>query len=158
MLAIQPTNIFRRILLENLLRGNAFASGGPHISNIKILSTVIVIIEPANTHSRADVLNSRLWGDISKSPIPIITVKILPSEIIHHIEIRPPVPVVIAPPTAETVARIVLVEARSGGHVAESSVTMVTHHEVGWSIFRVVIRNGILVLVGSLVIRVEAKI
>src|SRR5260370_1096507 len=77
MLAIEGPNFFRRISLENLLRGNALAGRGPHVSDVKILSAVVVIIEPANAHPRANILDSRLRGKILKRPTAFVTFKLL---------------------------------------------------------------------------------
>src|ERR1700739_1011027 len=158
MFAVKRSNFLGRVLLEDVLRGNTFASSGPHISHVKILGTVIVVIEPGNPHSGADVLNSRLRSNIRESPVAVISVEILAAEIVRDIKIGPAVAVVITPSAAKTVTRVVLVEARFRSHVAESTVSVIPHHEIGRAILRIVIGNRILVLICSLVINVEAKI
>src|SRR5712671_3321819 len=158
MFAIEGTNFFRRILFEHLLRGNALAGGGPHVSNVKILKAVIVVIEPGNAHPRANVLNSCPRSNIGEGAIAVVAVEIFATEIVHHVQVGPTVAVVVAPPAAETVAGIVLAEIGFGCNVAKGSIAIVSHHEIGRTIFGVVIRNGILVLVGPLVIDVQTKI
>src|ERR1700722_4237204 len=158
MFAVKRSNFLGRILPEYVLRGNAFASSGPHVSHVKILGTVIVIIEPGNSHTGADVFNSCLRSNISESPIAVISVEILAAEIVRDIEVGPAVAVVITPSTAKTVTRVVLVEARFRSHIAERAVSVIPHHEIGRAVLGVVIGNRILVLIRSLVIDVKAKI
>ena len=88
----------------------------------------------------------------------MIVIKILPTEIVHHIKIGPAIAIVIIPRAAKTIARVVFVETGFLCDVAESSVAVVTHHEIRWTIFGGVVRNRIFVLIGALVIGVEAKI
>src|SRR5208282_1324019 len=140
------------------LRRDAHASGGPHIGDIEILGAVVVVIEPADAHASADVFNSSLRSDIGKGPIAVVAIQILPAKVVHHVEVGPAVAVVIAPSATKTVARVVPIKARLRGDVAETSVPVVAHHEVGWAVLRVVIRRGILVLVCALIINVEAKV
>src|SRR5580700_5455423 len=164
MFLIEGSNFFRRIFLENFLRGDALAGGCPHIGDIEIIVTgavigaAAVVVEPADTHARADIFDSCLRGNISKGSVPVVAVKIFSAEIIYHVEVGPTVAVVVAPSAAETVARVVPVQARLGGDVAEGSVALVAHHEVGRAVLGIVIGNGIFVLIGSLVIDIEAKI
>ena len=97
-------------------------------------------------------------SNVSEGSVAVVAVEILAAEVVHYVEIRPAVAVVVAPPAAETVARVVLVQARFRGYVAEGSITLVPHHEVGRAIFGIVIGKRIFVLVCSLVIGVETKI
>src|ERR1700722_16509049 len=157
MFAVKRSNFLGRILPEYVLRGNAFASSGPHVSHVKILGTVIVIIEPGNSHTGADVFNSCLRSNISESPIAVISVEILAAEIVRDIEVGPAVAVVITPSTAKTVTRVVLVEARFRSHIAERAVSVIPHHEIGRGVLGV-IGNRILVFIRFLVIDVKAKI
>ena len=99
-----------------------------------------------------------MGSNISKGSVAVVPVEVLPAEIIHDIKVGPSVLVVIAPRAAETVARVVLIEARFRGNVPECSVAVVLHHEVGRTVLGIMIRNGIFVLIGALVIDVETKI
>src|SRR5207249_2591233 len=83
---------------------------------------------------------------------------VLAAEIIYHIKVGPSVLVVIAPSTAETVSHIVSIQSRLCSNVAESPIPVVAHHEIGRTVFGVIIRRGILILVSALVIKIEAKI
>ena len=85
MLAIKRSHFLRRILLEDFLRRDSRARSSPHIGHIQILGAIVVVIQPADTHARADIFHSRLRRDICKCPIAIVTVKILAAEIIHHV-------------------------------------------------------------------------
>src|SRR6267143_73764 len=158
MFAIQRSHFFRRILLEDFLRRDTLPGRGPHVSDVKILMAVIVIIEPADTHPRTHIFNSGFRSDIGESSVAVVAVEVLPSEVVHDIKIGPSVPVVIAPPAAKTVARVVLVKARLRGNVAEGSVPIVAHHEVRRTVLRVMVRRGVFVLVRALVIEVEAEV
>ena len=97
-------------------------------------------------------------GNIRKRSVAIVAIKILASEIIHHVEVRPAVAVVIIPAAAETVARVVLVEPRFSGDVSECSIALVAHHEIRGTVFCVVIGQRIFVLVCALIVAVEAEI
>ena len=123
MFAIQLSHFFWRALAESILHRHSHARRRPHISNVKILGSIVVVIEPADTHAGADVFNLRLRSNVGKSSIAIVAIKILAAEVVHHVEIRPAVIVVIAPSAAKTVARVVAVEARLmkfGGPFSES--------------------------------------
>src|SRR5881628_841722 len=123
-----------------------------------MLSVIVVVIAPADTHARADIFHSGLLSNISKRSVSIVPIEIIAAKVVHYVEVRPAVAVVIIPSAAEAVARVVLVQARLGGHIPESSVAIVTHQEVGRSVLRVVVRRRIFVLIRTLVIKVETEI
>src|SRR5579862_7037943 len=136
MLAIQRPHFFGRVLLENILRRDAYPRSRPHIRDIKILSSIVIVVEPADAHTCADVFDSSLRCDIGKSSVAIVAIKILPPEIVYHVKIGPSIAVVITPSTAETVTGVIPVEPRFRRHVAEGSVPVVAHHKVGRPILR----------------------
>src|ERR1700737_1644324 len=108
MFAIQRSYLLTRILLEDFLRRDTLPGRGPHVSDVKILDSVIVIIEPADSHARAHILNPGLRSDVGKSSVAVV----------------------VAPPAAKTVAGVVFVEARLRRDIAEGPVPIVAHHEV----------------------------
>src|SRR5207302_6038467 len=65
---VERPHFLRCVFLEHFLRRNALTSSSPHVSDIEVLGTVIVVIEPANAHARANVLHSCLGSNIGKSP------------------------------------------------------------------------------------------
>ena len=158
VLATQGAHFFRRILLENVLRRDAQSRSRPHVSDVKIVGSIIVIIEPANAHACADIFNSRLRRDIRERSVSIVAVKILSAEVVHHVEIGPAIAVVITPATAKAVASIVSIKATLRRNIPEGSIPIVAHHEIGRPVFRVIIRKGILILIGALIIDIEAEI
>src|SRR4029077_12135876 len=83
--AIECAHWFRRIFLETFLARDAFARGGPHVGDVKIFEAVTVIVEPADAHPCADVLDSRLPGNISKRSVAVVAVEILPAKVVDDI-------------------------------------------------------------------------
>ena len=158
MFAIQCSYLFRRILLEEFLRRDTLSGRGPHVSDVKILDSVIVIIAPADSHARAHILNAGLRSDVGKSSVVVVAVEVLPPEVVHDIKIGPAVAVVVVPTTAKTVTSIVLVKACLRGDIAEGPVPIVAHHEVGRTVLSIIVRGGVFVLVRALVIEVEAEV
>ena len=108
MLVVKRANIGLRISLKDILLRNAFAGCGPHIGYIKILGAIVLVIEPANSHTRADILNAPHGSNVRESSVPIVAVKILSTEIIHHIEVGPAILVEIVPCATKAITRIVL--------------------------------------------------
>ena len=158
MFAILRSNCFRCVLLKDFLRRNPLARCRPHVRHVEVLCSVIVVIKPAHTHPCADIIHANLSRNVGERPIAIIAVEVLPAEVIYDIKVGPAVLVVIAPSTAKTVSRVVLVQTRLCGNVAESPIAVVTHHEIRWAVLRVIIRRGIFVLVRALIIKVKAEI
>ena len=65
--------------------GNAIPGSGPHVRNVEILFAVIVVVQPANAHARANIFDARLRSDIGEGAIAVVAVEIFAAEIIHHI-------------------------------------------------------------------------
>src|SRR5208283_3685554 len=158
MLVIECTRLRGRVLLEDVLHRDAFARRCPHIRHVEVFRSVIVVVKTADAHPRADIFHSCLPCNVDKSSIAIVAVKILSAEIVYHVKVGPAIPVEVAPPASKAVARVVLVEPRLGSHVAERAVPLVAHHEIGRPVVGVIIRRRILVLVGALVVDVEAEV
>src|SRR6267143_1319327 len=158
MLAIQGTSLLGCIFLEDVLHGDAPARCGPHVSDVEVVSAVVVVVEPANAHARPRVLGTGLRRHIRESPVAMVAIEIFAAEVVYHIKIGPAVTVVVVPPTAKTVASVVLVEARFGGHIPKRPIPIVAQHEIRRTVFGVIIRSWILVLISALVIDIEAKI
>ena len=118
----------------------------------------MIVVKPADAHACADILDPGLRGNVSESPVAIVAIKILPAKVIDHVKIGPAIAVEVAPPATKAVARVVPVETRLGSHVAKRAVPVVAHHEIRRAVLGVIIRRRILVLVGALVIDVEAKV
>src|SRR5262249_21060274 len=79
-------------------------------------------------------------------------------EIVHHIEVGPPVAVEITPAATEAVTCIVLIEPGFRGYIVKGPVALVAHHEVGRAVLGVIVRRRILVLIGALILDIEAKV
>src|SRR5579863_212486 len=156
--AVERANLLRRLPLKNILPRYPFPRRGPHVGDIKIVGSVIVVVEPANAHARAHVFHASFGGNVGESSVTVIVIKIFAAEIVHHIKVWPAVAVVIIPGAAEAVAGIVLIEAGLRRNIAKRSVALVAHHEVRRTVFRGVVRDGILVLIRALVIGVETEI
>src|SRR5690348_3086162 len=119
MFAILSSNFLRRVLLKGWLRRNSIPGGRPHVRHVEVLSPVVVVIKPANTHPRADIVHARLSRNVGEGSIAIVAIEILAAEIIYHIKIGPAVLVEIAPSTAKAVSCIVSIQIRLCGNVAE---------------------------------------
>src|SRR6266481_2252239 len=158
VLVIQRARLLGCIFLEDILHRNAFARRGPHVCYVKVFRPVIVVVKPADAHPGADILDSGLRSDVSKSSVAVVAVKILSSKIIHHVKVGPAIAVEVVPPATKAITRVVPVETRLGGYIAKRSVPIVAHHKIGRPILRVIIRRRILVLIRALVIDVEAEI
>src|ERR1019366_8485125 len=121
VLVIKRARLRGSVLFEDVLHRDALARRRPHVRHVKVFRAVIIVINPADAHPRADIFNSRLRSNVSKSSIAIVTVEILAPEIIHHVKIRPAIAVEVVPPTTKAVARVVLVETGLGSYVAKGA-------------------------------------
>src|SRR5258708_25256076 len=110
------------ILLENVLRRNAFARRRPHVRHVEVVHAIIVVVKPADAHPRANIFNPRLRSDIGKSSIAIVAVKILPSEICNYVKIGPAISLEVVLAATKAVARVVLFEPSLGGWHPQSSI------------------------------------
>src|SRR5580658_77276 len=155
---IERSRFRGRVLLEDILRRNAFARRRPHVGYIEVLRAVTVIVKAADAHARADVLHSHLRSNVGKSSIAVVAVKIFSSEIIDHVKVGPTVAVEVTPSATKAVTRVVLVEASFGSYVTKRSVALVAHHEIWRAVLGGIIRGRIFVLVRPLVIDVEAEV
>ena len=158
MFLIERPNFFGRVFLEDFLHRDALAGRGPHVADVEILRAVVVVVEPGNAHSRANVFDRRLRGNIGERSVAMVAVEILPAKIVDHVEIGPAIAVVIAPPAAKAVTRVVLVQARLCGDIAERAVALVAHQKVRRPVFGIVIGRRIFVLPGALVVGVQAEV
>src|SRR5579872_119812 len=158
MLLVERTNFWIGIGLERVEHRDANTGGSPHIRDVEILDTISVVVEPTHTHPCSNVFYPLLRSDISEGSIAVVAVEIFASEVVDHVEVGPAVVVEVAPSAAETVTRVVFVEARRGGHIAEGSVAIVAHHEIGRAVLGIVIGRRIFVLAGALIVRVEREI
>ncbi len=82
---IQRADFGRRVFLEVVRGGNAFAGGGPHIGHVKIRSAIVVVIGPRNAHARADVFHAGLGSDVGEGSVSVVAVEILAAKIVHNI-------------------------------------------------------------------------
>ena len=158
MFAIERASFWPRVLLEDLLCGDALAGGGPHVGDVEIVDAVVVVIEPADTHPRADIFRASPGRDVGERSVAIVAIQIFSPEIVHDVEVRPAVAVEVAPTAAEAITRVVLVETRLLGNVAKRTVAVVAQHEIGRPVLGRVIRTWIFVLIRALVIGVKAEI
>ena len=60
MFAIERSDFFGRSRLKLLLHGNPLSGRRPHVGDIQILATVVVVVKPTHAHAGTDILNSRL--------------------------------------------------------------------------------------------------
>ena len=107
------------------LMRNPLACGRPHVGGVEILRAVVIGIEPGNAHTGAHVFDARLRRYIGECAIAVVAIKILATEIVYDVKIRPGVLIVVVPSATEAVARVVFIEARLFGDVLKSSVTIV---------------------------------
>src|ERR1700720_1850401 len=138
MFAVEGANIFGGVLLKDRLRRNALAGGSPHVGDIQVLVAVAVVVQPTDAHAGANVFHSRLRRDIGESSVAIVAIKVLAAKVVDHAKVRPAIVVVVAPAAAKTVTLVPVIEAGLGGHVAESTVPLVAHQEIGRAVLRVV--------------------
>ena len=158
MFAIRGADPLGRVLHESFLHREAIAGSGPHIGDVEILFSVIIVVEPADTHSSADIFHFCVRRNVAEGSVTIVSVKIVASKVIGDVKIGPTIVVVIAPATGKTVAVIVLMEVCLGGNIAERSVAVIAKEKIGWTILGIEIRYGKSVLVLTLVINVGTKI
>ena len=158
MPVIERSRLLGCVFLEDILHRNALARRRPHVRYVEVFRAIIVVVEPADTHARADVFHLGSRGDVSKSSVAVVAIKIFPPEIIYHVKIGPAIAVEIGPAASKAVARVVLVETGLGSYIAKCAVAVVAHHEVRRPVVGVIIRRRILILVRALVIDVEAEV
>src|SRR5258706_13837451 len=94
------------LFLEDLLRGDALAGGGPHVADVEILVAVVVVVERADAHSCADVFDSSLRGDIGEGAIAVVPVGVVTAEVVDDVEVRPSVLVGVPPRAAQAVTGV----------------------------------------------------
>src|SRR5919108_81758 len=158
MLVVQRANVFRLSFVKARVLRDANAGSGPHGGAVKILLSVMVKIAPASAHASANVFDAGFRGDTGKSSVALVAIKIVAAEVVGNVEVRVTVGIVVAPGASKTEAVIVDVHAGCRGSVHEGSVAFVVKEEIGRAVARVEIRSGIVILVETHVIRVEAKI
>src|SRR5258708_21136772 len=130
----------------------------PLVRRVEVPPALFAVVNPADPHPRPNTLTPRLRSDTGKRSFAIVAVKILPSEIVNYVKIGPAIAIEVVPAATKAVASVVLIKPSLGGYVAKRTVAVITHHEIGRPVLRVVIRRRILVLVSALVIDVEAKV
>src|SRR5205085_2262089 len=155
---VTGTNLFRRLAVEIRLTKNTHAICHPHPRSVNILVSVIVEIQPAGAHAGADVIDTRFRRDGRKGSIAIVSVQIVAAEVIHDVQIRPAITVVVVPAAGKTVTIIFDVQPGSLSTVTKAAIAFVVEEEVWRTVARVKIRNGITILVESYVIRVQAEV
>ncbi len=97
-------------------------------------------------------------GDSGEFPIAVVAVKIASPEVVGHIQVRPPVSVTVTPGAGETVAVVIRVQPRCLSPILKGGVSFIVEQEVRRSIAGVKIRHGIVILVQTQVVAIEAEI
>src|SRR5262249_30204693 len=93
-------------------------------------------------HAGAEVLRAGFRGNVAKRAVTLVMVEILAAEIVGHVEIGPPVVIVVAPRGGETVTVVVFVEARAFGDVRETQIAAIAEQVIGWTVGGIVVRRG----------------
>src|SRR6185312_1453855 len=96
--------------------------------------------------------------DIRKGAIAIVTIEILPAEIVSNVEVGPSIVVVIAPSAGKREAIVVLVHAGRFGNVFKSSVSAIAEQKIRRPVLRIVIGLWMRILTQPLVVSVETKV
>src|SRR6202035_1024804 len=158
MFTVKGTHILGRVLLKDWLRRNALAGGGPHVRDVKILVAVPIVVQPTDAHARAKVFYTQLRRDIRESSVAIVAVKVLASKVVDDAKVRPAILIIVTPAAAKTVSLVPLIEAGLGGDVAERTVALIAHEEIGWSVLCVVKRRGGFVRLGTAVVKIKTEV
>src|SRR5258706_15211135 len=121
MLAVERSDYFRRLRLEDTLRRNTFSGSRPHVGDIEIAGAVVVVVKPADAHARTDILQAGLFRDVGKGSIAVVAIEILTAEIVDDIQVGPAVIIEIAPSTAEAVTWVITIKTSLPRYIMESS-------------------------------------
>ena len=133
--------------LKLFLVRNSIARRREHVTHVDIHETVVIVVTPADGHSRRDVFDSRLPGNVGESHlavrVAIIAIQIIAAKIVSDIEIGITVVVVIFPRRRKREPVVVCVKSHGSRDVAEGKFSVILHHEVAGAVIRVVIRHRI---------------
>src|SRR5262249_52251249 len=95
-------------------------------------------------------------------PAVVILVEVVAAEVVRYVEVGPAVAVVVAPGRREAVAIVVLIQTGGCGNVLEVTIAFrgqtVSKEKVGWTVLRIVIRNGIAMLVLAQIVNIGAEV
>src|SRR5262252_1475800 len=91
MFLVKVPDLSRSDRFEVRLGCNALTGSCPHIGNIEIIGTVIVVVEPGDAHASPHILDPRLISSIGKRAVAIVVIEILAAEVIDDIQVRPAV-------------------------------------------------------------------
>src|SRR3984957_4244987 len=158
MFTVEGTHILGRVLLKDWLRRNALAGGGPHVRDVQILVAVAIVVQPTNAHARANVFYAQLRRDVRERSVAIVAVKVFAPKVVDHAQVRPAILVIVTPAAAKTVSLVPLIEAGLGGDVAERTVALIAHEEIGRPVLCVVKRRRGFVRLGPAIIKIKTKI
>ena len=140
---------------------DSLSGRSPHVSDVEVLASITVIVEPGGTHPGPDVLHTGMLGNVLE-PSVLIAVEIAASEVVRHVEIRPAIAVIVTPGGSETVAVVVLVHSGRLSDVLEETAAIriesISEKEIRRSILCVVVGCGITVLVFALEVDIAAEI
>src|SRR6516162_1161149 len=60
--------------LKFLLRRDALARRGPHVGNVQVLRSVVLEVDRANAHARADVRDASRLGDVGEGSVTFVPI------------------------------------------------------------------------------------
>ena len=115
--------------LEFLLKSNAVAGRGEHVSNVKVGKSVVVKITPAYRHAGCDIPHPGLGSYVSESGFARfpegIAVEVVSAKIIGDVEVHIPVLVVVLPAGGIRELAVAGMQTRFLGHIAEAQASFV---------------------------------
>src|ERR1700677_2873249 len=144
--------------MKALLFCNPLTRRRPHVGSVDILSSAIIVVRPAGTHSRPHVLYVGFARDYGEGSIAVIAVQVSPAEIVGYIQIRRPAGIGVAPGAGETVAIIILVQAGRFGGVDKRPIALVVQEKIWRTIPRIKIGHWIVILIEAQVVAVQAEV
>src|SRR4051794_34403610 len=150
--------MFRLVLVKQAFVRNSQPRGRPHVSDVNVLMSIVVHIKPACAHSCTDILNIGLTRNCFERSISVVAIKITASEIVCHVQVWPSIGVQVAPGTGKTVAVIVDVQSCFIGSVVKGRITSVMKQEVRRAIACVEVGSGIMILIETDVVVVNAEV
>src|ERR1700730_655654 len=152
VLSIESPGPIAGVFLESFLFVNAIAARSPHIRNVEIKLAVVVVVQPGNAHTGANILHASLFRNIREGSVAVVAIEILAAEIIDYVKVRPLVAIGISPGAAEAEASVVRMQARLLCDVAKRGVPLIAHQEVRRAIFCVEVWARIAILIRTLII------
>ena len=105
---------------ERRISCNSLPRSGPHIRHIQIGTPIAIVIEPGGAHAGSDIFHARFRRLVPK-PAATVSVEVISSEIVGHVEIGPTIAIEIAPCRREAEAVIVLIHATRIGDILKEA-------------------------------------